>query len=98
MMYVENIMQDNKEALIEVYRSFSDISIETMIEYGISEYVEDIGYYMSFDDKDSIKFGLRDGLQFYICDGDIKIIYGYKNKLSVTDMNYSIRYNGRKFF
>lgn len=87
-----------KERLIEIYREFSAITADVLLDYGIAEYVDDIGYHMSYGDENTIEYDSEDcQFQFYICDGEVKVAYGYKNKLTVTDTEHSIKYNGRKF-
>ncbi|MFZ7823869.1 hypothetical protein ACO1DI_12385 [Priestia sp. 40] len=91
-------MREMNENIIELYRIFSAISVEALIEYGISEHAEDHGFYMSIHDRNNIKFeSKRYQLQFTVLDGQFKVAYDYRNKLNVMDMENKIKFNGRKF-
>jgi len=85
--YVEDIANEKEETLIELYRSFSSIPVKKLIDYGISEYVEDIGYHMNFEDKENIEFDSEGNLlNFHICDGEVKVIYTRYGKVRVKQL------------
>ena len=92
-------MEQLQEKLLEIHREFSTITAEDLLECGIKNFAEYVGYDMTYDGVNIIKTNYENGkLLFTICDGEIAIKYDKEDKVSVKDANYSLAYNGRKFF